>query len=350
MIINSFSTYQPVHNKTNLAFVKGNHIVEVSKLLKNEAKVSLPNLIANYTPNIVLRKPRFLRRYHLDFLLEYKDKYGDIPLEETLKKIVETEQPIGAGKDKRCYIFPGMEDYIIAHLYRYPLDNKSPKILPSDLKFPMYNFGEPIMSNGESFMIMKRILGKQNLMDYIPVVKSLIANGRISKDVALEYLEKLKPLADFPQSAYDKLAQQIKYLNENGQCFDFINPNNILVDFTNQEFHMLDLFDIKDNNSIRSALDINKERQFGAWEMSFSLLSLLHCYFLDAMDDDTYNETVKNASKIIQKCFIAAKNANLSTSDDIARSFYKCRAKSPKLAFPRLDEFFNLYEKYTNID
>jgi len=321
--------------------------VKINSYNKSNVNIDLKKYPVDiYTNNIInfygINKLYFNKSKYELFLKKYHEVYGNNPIEAVIQHIIETEPIIGAGKDKQCYIIPKMEDYVIGYLYRVGQLDNAPSLKQSEIRFPLYNFGQPILSNEHNIIIMEKINGVPNLINYTKLKQSFEGDDNVNIDNLLnEYVSNLKQLSHHPQSSYDKLAQKIKYLNDNGQCFDFINPNNILIDSVNNEFNIIDLFNKQENDIISNA---SKTTVPGAWEMFFALVGLRHSTFLDKMEQNEYKETIKISREIAKKCFIAAEKYGLPTNDKFSRGMDKYPFDFiKKLVVPRLDEIFNLY-------
>ena len=105
---------------------------------------------------------------------------------------------------------------------------------------PDLNIGQPIASNTSGISILKKIEGYAH---GIPISNMLNANCKISYIHAKSFLEQLKVLSEFKDSAYIDLAQQFKVINKTNRYFVDTNPNNLMVDVKNQKLTVIDLLD-----------------------------------------------------------------------------------------------------------
>lgn len=256
-----------------------------------------------------------------EFMRDYVNAYGDIPLDETARKIFQTTDCLNYGKDKRVYDFPKLDNYVIAHLYhKEPLDSPLP-IEQAQITFPKYNFSEPFATNNHDIMIFKKIHGVSNSVDdYHGSSEYLCRNGSATRKMAEEYLSKLELFKDFGQSSYDDFLQQIEYLVENGQFVDFANPNNLLIGSNEETIQLIDLLSQKNCNLIRGLAEQHKTKAKtpGLYDaISLLLDPRFQCYYMDYMTDEE-KETVKKISEnAIKKLIKATDKTSLTKEPDL---------------------------------
>ena len=288
-----------------------------------------------------------------EFLKEYEKIYGKTPLEDTVKKTIETSAELNHGREKRVFNFPKMDKYLISHFYKMPQKSGVLPIRKSKINYPEYNFSEPIASNGYDTAIVKKIEGFPNSVnDFHSVKHYIIENGCVTEDMAHEYLSKLRKFKDFPQSSYDDFAQQIKYLDNKGLFIDYINPNNIIVDTKNKKFHHIDLNLDEGHIFLKGVSDSIGGIKSGAYDMINLLLDRFQCYYLDKMTPDEQNEAVEISKQVIKKCLISADKFKLpKTNLLISSALFKHEKECPELYniySSRYDEFLELYKSALN--
>lgn len=282
------------------------------------------------------------------FMARYYETYGNQPINEVIRDIIQNSKELNHGKEKRVFIFPKMEDYLIAHLYNQPHLDKDLPLEKCDIKYPQYNFGQPIAKNGYDILITKYIPGVPNSVNGThPITDYICKNNSATREMAKEYLSKLRLFKDFPQESYDHFAQQIKYLQDNGAFVDIDNCNNLLVDAENQKFHIIDLPSDAHNRKAK----IISEQLGGAKQSAHGMICLLldprfQPYYLEKMTLEEQKETKIISKNVIEKTFIAAKKASLSTKQNFVEVVFQIKQLRKNLGANfsrRYPEFLKLY-------
>ena len=284
--------------------------------------------------------------FYGEFIDKYNMVYGNRPIEDVISENYDKLQLLNSGRDKKVYSFPNIEGYLIAHLYRLPQEEKFSQMQRCKIDFPEFNFGQMILSNG-IMGVMKLVPGVVNSMnDYFSVISYIGDNNQATLEMAEEYLSKLRLFKDFPQSAYDNLAKQIKYLTEQGQFIDFANPNNLLIDTDAKSFHLIDLLSGLGLEIPQRISETLGGTMSGVYEMMSLLLDLkFQCYFLDKMTPEQITETKAISEKVIKKVVAAAKKENLDNDNELIKGRLDfCANKLGRRSFPnRYEECMNLY-------
>ncbi|MCQ2958096.1 MAG: hypothetical protein MJ180_04230 [Candidatus Gastranaerophilales bacterium] len=262
-----------------------------------------------------------------DFVNKYTKQYPNAVLEDTVKNIIQSTKEINRGQEKKVFIFPQMDMYLIGYLYNKSSDT-IPQIHQCKMQLPKHNFGQPIATNNDNIIIMKKLNGIPNSVNnYWRLIDYIKNHGEVTESASKEYLSKLRILINFPQSAYNKLAEQLLYIDKKSDFTDFINPNNLLLDKKNKQFNLIDMVDMIDMNDyltkrnvspviilLSSVLtDLLKTKHNG--DISYYMYSLLldsklQPYFLDKLSKGEQEEVITISREVIDKCKKALKKCN----------------------------------------
>ena len=251
-----------------------------------------------------------------DFVNSFNKAYPNSSMSSVCRQIIQNNKELNHGNNKRVYNIPQMPDYLIGYLYKKkPLDEELP-IHEIPNKLPKYNFGQEIAGNGYDLIVMKRINGITAGCP-IEMIKSMHEKDKATPEIAQEYLSKLKLIKDFPQEAFDDLAEQVKYILDNNKFFDFLNPNNLLIDTEKKQLHIIDLFSDYTNNRLTQYLEQRDCSKPGLHELLCLLLDSRHQFdYLSQMNQNDKREVIVITYKILKKCLKACEKTNLSHSDD----------------------------------
>jgi len=285
------------------------------------------------------------------FIKEYESIYWNTPLEETIQNILPSAKKIGSGTNKIVYLFPNLEDYVIAYLYKKePLD----KVLPFtkvDLRFPKYSFSQTFLTNNYDIEIEEFIKWTPNSVDdYISVIKYICDNNSATQDMAKQYLEKINLFKDFPIEAYDKFAKQLEYLKDNGQFIDSANPNNLLIDTEWKEFNLIDLFTQEFQDAHKKII---KEEIVEEWASIHDMICILldskfHPYYLEKLNNDEQNDIIKISKFVIDNCITAWIKTKLSRKWNLMKTIHSLIPHWHPIfnenCYRRYTEFLELYD------
>lgn len=272
-----------------------------------------------------------------------KTPNGDVPFDVFCEKIISDDgKIIGMGEHKVVYSMPFMDDYVLAREKKIP--HRMAQFTPTDVKLTKYNFGQPLATNNADLFVMKRVKGKSySVPNWIELFKqSLFGTGKVSEEQAKIFLDNITKLADFDLKEYVKLADMLNYLSENGIVADFINPNNLIIDYKNQEINFIDL-PLHWEKHLKNVEDGHN----GSEIMVLLLLDwLMHDEYLEVLKDEDRQKLAEASRKVIKKCNKAADIVGLSTnlplityiSERIRVSYTPAIHKNLKLE--------GLYEKY----
>ncbi|MCM1265043.1 MAG: hypothetical protein NC200_02495, partial [Candidatus Gastranaerophilales bacterium] len=128
----------------------------------------------------------------------------------------------------------------------------------------------------------------------------------ITKKDADTFINNVLNISNFPQKSFDNYAEKLKILDDKGLKADSFNPNNILVDYHNQELHIIDAYNYHVDAHLNTKYD-------------------LACLLVDYPNYGKYHEVMTDSQKkvfvdctktIFDKCEEASKRAGLNTSED----------------------------------
>ncbi|MBQ7127325.1 zeta toxin family protein [bacterium] len=191
---------------------------------------------------------------------------------------------------------------------------------------PDLNIGQPIASNTSGISILKKIEGYAH---GIPISNMLNANCKISYIHAKSFLEQLKVLSEFKDSAYIDLAQQFKVINKTNRYFVDTNPNNLMVDVKNQKLTVIDL------------LDKNQMPMYEKYKSDVNALislccdGITHIALYNQLSDSEKKLYKQYSETIIEKCKKAAKIAKLERSEITMGEYYDLEMNYDTFKFNR---------------
>lgn len=260
----------------------------------NTASNSLKNL--RYIPDWFI--PKETCGNYDDFMLQMQEHYPKLSLKKFIKLVAKEENKIGEGREAKVYSIPQMEDYILRIKKNVSTGFFS---LPSKLKpaknyFYGLNFGQPVADNGKGITINIRAKGKQySIPNWANCVqgKAYPSEGSvktfIKHDMAL--------LSEFPQESYDEFIKKLSFIqNATPHSFDFINPNNFIIDYKNKKINIVDTAFKSEKNPLNDYYENNFYR------IATTLCDENTLYWADGKTckkADTYTR------KILKKCFTA---------------------------------------------
>jgi len=319
MHITSISTYNSLYNNPkDQNLLKCHKTKDITYLSDNKFLNSFNEFgIQNYN-NI---KALSFKGNYATFIKKYKNIYGDTKfLSQILTSFInKTELFIGAGRDKKVYSIPKLQDYVIAHKKAYSLNvdalfHKSADIYKLGDK---YNFGQPILDNGNGTFIMKRVDGISYSIGNWPEAfdRYTLKKQYPTRNEAVQFLNSLKQVSKMPQDAYYHLANQIKYLSQKGINFDLMNPNNILIDTKSGKISYIDISEGAQNyfTKIKKERPINTVTDMMA-ALSDSILNLQYCKSLNKEEAHSLVELTKN---VLKKCKLAGEHVGLAQDKSI---------------------------------
>lgn len=138
-------------------------------------------------------------------------------------------QILGHGGNATVY---GINDQFALRIPKSATGKRLGNIVPVEDPFPGRNFGQVVATAGDA-QIVRRQAG-------VPAGVPFGAE-RSGPNAAKVYAESTQRAAEMPQSAYDDLARDLMFLNENGYQFDPSKANNLLIDTAGKKFNVVDL-------------------------------------------------------------------------------------------------------------
>lgn len=284
-----------------------------------------------------------------DFIIKFQKAFPGQKIENAIREIVsKPENRLGEGAKKVVFSINGIDDYVAAYLKSKTADS-SAIFKEYENPYPGFNFGQPIGGNDTDFIIMKKISGENHGIKNWSAKFNDFAFRDVqpSKEDALFFIKQLKDLAQMPVESYIDLAKQVKYLNDKKIKIDFINPNNAMVDNTNQKITYFDLFD-----NPTPKLQLIKPEMNCIQDMKGLLTdSMLNTEFVKVLDKSDKENLMNLTKEIAQKCETAGKKVGLSNVDDISYQTLDIIQKSLKQRLgctPDYVKYYNDYKKLYN--
>ncbi|MBQ9245841.1 hypothetical protein IJ182_06200 [bacterium] len=215
---------------------------------------------------------------------------------------------LGAGDEAKVYAIDGTDNWVIKQYNRsemIPLSIERPVLNELTDIAPDINIGQAIakldVPLNKHMAAHHFILKKQEGHPIgIPVER---ANSNSQSD-ELAHLRTLRELSKAPQASYDRLIDDITYIDEQGLKIKAGNPSNILFDSKHQQFNFIDVNDAKKDES----------NQYG--EVLYALLDGKYAQHFKAVKQQEavqampifrpyaeYFEADSNSNKIIEKYF-----------------------------------------------
>ena len=214
-----------------------------------------------------------------------------------------TGRLLGRGEEANIYTIDGTDNWVIKQYKRseiVPAGITKPVVEPLPDISPKLNIGQAVAKVeiplnrqfATNYFVLKKQVG-------FPVGLPVQMADNDAKDNQLRHARVLKVLAEAPQETYDKLIQDVAYINKQGLKIKAGNPSNILFDAEKQQFNFIDVNDKKQPNE--------SGNQFG--EVLYSILggkygvNYMDNHYLEPESDKVRNST----SKIVSKYFDAMK-------------------------------------------
>lgn len=284
-----------------------------------------------------------------DFLQKFKTAYSQ-KLEDVLYSIIGVkEHLLGAGCEKSVYKIPKVNDYVVTYpknqdRFQYMIIHRTMK--PAVDKFPEHNFGQAVGDNGGGVYILKKVNGiAHSFPDWITKFSRLFKNNmNVDIENAEIFVNQLKKISEFPQKAFEKLAEELQLLNQASIRADAINPNNLLVDDAKKIFTLIDIDQIEKQYPY-----LNKPYN-GTMDMITILLDpIFHYACYKKLQPDKQKELIFISNTIIAKCKTAAKKIGLPFNSQnnekifLAQNATKMPENPSKVLMPPYNKFKELY-------
>lgn len=260
--------------------------------------------INSFAPNINFCAYKSQFSEHLEDRLASKPNFKeDALLTDDFKKVFynhySKEYYIGSGSFNKVY---KLDDF---YVIRIPNNYDKKKIFFKRPRSVYKNRLVPNLSCYYGNVIAK--FGDIQILQNAFGDKSFVVGGVLPLDdykSRLEYFENvyLPSFAELPQTAYNNLAKDIKFLNENGYSYDMINPNNF----------------IKVDDEIRVVDDLtNSAKSISSTTPLTCMLLQNACSFINLKQTD-----YMHMQTIIKKSIIAMQNMDLDWNIKNKLSFY----------------------------
>lgn len=313
-----------------------------SKKIKNN---SFNNSLMSFMP--AYKNISFGQRLNFtDFITTLHKVYKNKSIKNIVfSTIKDNNNYVGSGFSADVYSIPGIDNYLI----RIERKSFSPQ---SFIKSPIIsepqnecapNFGQYIATNNHGFFITKKVFGESHsLPNWAEKIKAIEnGTGELTHKEARYILDKIVELSEFPQKAFDNLAQNIEKLNKYTDCeIDIMNPNNLIVNNKTKSINIIDLwYQHSANGSVAP---------FNGTDSMINLMldPLTHNKVYEKLGIKDCEKLFKASKTIIEKAFTAAQNAGLSRTKDNAKIIYSDFDKHADLDFavPAYNEFLRLYQ------
>lgn len=225
----------------------------------------------------------------------------------------------GTGANSSVYRLPFTDKYVMKVLNPYSKNDLKVGALGSR------NFGQPIWENPENdrILVLNKVQGKPHSSENWSSIiwdRDTHSPKRVTVKQAEDYYDSIIGISEMKQSAFDDLAEQIKFLDTvpkaehdriRGYKIDSINPNNLMVDMENQKLSIIDFF-AKDKPTHQ-----NSYMDMVAVISDFTLLREYH----DLLPKDKQKALVGALKTIDNKSLTAAEKAGLSTDKRVFTTF-----------------------------
>ena len=238
---------------------------------------------------------------------------------------------IGEGSNSKVYRFAdsSIDKYVIKVLK--PNANTYPQLN----ELPKYNFGQAVSRIQHNVYILRKQNGVQHGFENWTEV---FMGKEVTQEQALQFAKDIKKIAKMPDSTFDSFAERTKYITDNGFKSDSINPNNLLIDYENNQINIIDYF--------RNEPSIMSKNSY--LDMAASILDTMNFEKIyKALPILKRRKFVKNAKIILAKCYKSAKRVGLSTDKAVYEEYLTTvtRLLDAKTLLPSYKKF----SKLTNI-
>ncbi len=238
-----------------------------------------------------------------DFMQRIGQSYDSIPIVQILKEVVnKNENIVGQGIEGIIYKIDKVPEYLIKvphTIKEIPADFKLESVIDY---FPKNNFGQAVASSAEGISVIKRING---INHDILMEKIHNQNGIYYKEDAEYFLDNIKKISKFNDSAFIDFARNVKATNGNIRYLVDPNPYNLIVDFKNQKFGIIDLYD-------RAFWPLLEDCESDVSTMINMILSPInHCTVYNILEKAKQDELINASRIIIKKCLFAADKVKL---------------------------------------
>ena len=265
-----------------------------------------------------------------------KPSFGIIFKPENVLKLIKEENLLGIGKTNKAYALEMLPQFVLRIPNNLNLrENKVLNCKPIKVFCKEYNFGEPVIDFGNGIQLLNKVDGIgcsfKNWINYMK--DTVFKNMPIGKNAAKENLKTLQEIANFPIESYIDLANKIKFLNTTSKTVDCINPNNIIINFENKKFNIIDLWE----------KGTHKTQGTAGLDHMITLLcdGILHIDTLKALPAQKVKQYENTTNLIIYKCQTASQLVDLPRSK-------KCIQNAFQNVENMIKSMLNINIDYTN--
>ena len=178
-----------------------------------------------------------------DFMEKFKQHYSNLSLKKFVLYIQKNAKKIGEGRSSDAYEIPNIDDYIIKidkeisiNFFKYIKDFKK---VPDE--FYGFNFGQAVADNGDGISVHMRAEGKTyGIKDWVDCHAMMRYPQQEEVDNFINH--DMKQLSEFPQESFDDFMKRISFVfAKTRSFFDFLNPNNFIIDYQNKKINIVDV-------------------------------------------------------------------------------------------------------------
>ncbi len=308
-MINQINSFNNLANST-ISFksnpIKKKAVASNTEGKKLDQQLSLLALNNRNYLNIISFKGAGAKNDDLSF--DNFDKMRKLASIETLDDLasnIKEENALGEGLNSRVYSFddPRLSRWALK-VDKNEFNNDSDELFtPTYDEFAGKNMGQEIAVAGNQYRILKKIDAEVHSIDnWSDHVNN---DSKVTTAEAKEFLSQLKKVSDLPQETFDSYASRLELLQEKGYKQDSINPNNLLIDYKNQEIYIIDFYKADSPVHTNSRLDLINPL------LDFSLFN----NFYDKLDESERRDLIDSAREVIAKCNMAAKKTDLALDE-----------------------------------
>ncbi len=285
-----------------------------NKTMKKEEKISFSSLPVHFGRDLVSYKNDGLPVE----ILEKMQK--GVSIYDLIERAQTSENILGQGANSIVYKIPQLDDFVLKVLNKDDPNEIDINEFPSDV-----NLGQPVWQdkNNPRLLILKKIEGTEHsISNWNKTIWDTEKNSprAITQEQAKLFYNQLADLAQMPQAAFDKVAKDVKILEDNGYKIDSINPNNLIVDKEHNQIHIIDYFKVKPNEREQYR---NSYMDLVAIATDFTIFP----EYFDKLDDVNQKTILKNVKTIQEKLYIGAQKIGLSCDDERFETYIRTTSK-----------------------
>lgn len=217
-----------------------------------------PNSLKNlrYIPDWFI--PKETCGNYNDFMLQMQKHYPNISTKKFIKTVQKEKNKIGEGREAKVYKIPKINNYVM-RVKREPKTSKifsTKKFRPAQNYYYGINLGQPIADNHNGITINVRAHGEEyGIPNWINCMYRRAYPSERSANAFVNY--DLAQLSEFPLESFYDFIKKVSFIkNATPHTFDFINPNNFIIDYKNKKINIVDTA-FKTNDNFHNA-NINR--------------------------------------------------------------------------------------------